>query len=267
MATLFDFIVKASRRLPGILAGKATGGTTTTLVDSARLTAYPDDAWARGWLLFTSGEECGNVVAITGSDESAGTVTFATLSTGPSAGDSYVILPGIWDPYVISAGISEGIDVMGKTEALDETLSGDGDTRTFTLPDAVAAGEIRRVFMVPTISSSRNDAAVELLHWEQRGDGTLWFSDAPQNNSSLRLIYVVSNAIDTTDFTEAMPSVGESFVIWHGVKAAAGNVVGRPGYDQDRAVQIMNLALELIEQERLNIKPPRAGRELYGGIT
>lgn len=253
MATVMDAVVAGLRRLPGGVEGTATGGSTTTLADTTRLTAYDDDAWIRGWLYLLSGSLANTVLAVTDSAAAGGTVTFATQTAAVASGNRYILAPAIWDAERLRWAVAEALRLLPAVEVVDETLTGDGATQEFTL-SALAAGEVRQVFVIPDEVEA---APVEVLWWEQRASGTLWLAVPPDDGATVRVVYVDEPAdlVDVTSWTATLPAaVRLEFIAWYVAFAAHRGQIGRPGLDNAQETELMNFALQMANQELAKCK-------------
>lgn len=98
--------------LPGITKGTATGGSTTTLVDSAR-TEADTDYWRGQWVRFTSGNIIGQTRYITGFTPGSDTIAFEPAVTQAVSGQDYEILPagatGIDWAEILSPGATQDL--------------------------------------------------------------------------------------------------------------------------------------------------------------
>lgn len=84
-------------------SGTATGGSTTTLVDTNRLqsTQFNDRYWVGGWVRLTSGTDISVWRTITTYAPSTGTITFnPAMGTGPSNGVTYELWRTPFDPSI-----------------------------------------------------------------------------------------------------------------------------------------------------------------------
>jgi hypothetical protein len=160
--------------------------------------------------------------------------------------------------------IQEGLATLAEMPAIDETLSGDGDSQSFTLPTAVAAGEVRRIWVLD--DPTEDPLPAEIVYWEQREDGTLWTVVIPDDGATLRLQYVARPSIDPTTWTDTLTPDDEAvaeFARWYAVMAAHRSQIGQPGIDDDVATTLMNFALEMTEQQRGRIKTETLPKETF----
>lgn len=73
--------------------GIATGGSTTTLVDSTQADRFANDYFKDWVLTILAGTGAGETITITGSTGSSGTFTFATGPTTPTTSSVYMVEP------------------------------------------------------------------------------------------------------------------------------------------------------------------------------
>lgn len=111
MLTLNDLVLAVARRHRGGLGGTATGGTSTTLVDTLRL-VDPANAWTNFFVRMISGSQSGQERLVTAYSQAARTVTFDPAMGGAVAnGDQYQLLPVRRD--VIEDAIQAGVRAAG----------------------------------------------------------------------------------------------------------------------------------------------------------
>lgn len=73
--------------------GKATSGSTTTLIDSTQANRFADDYFKNWELTILVGAGAGETITITGSTGASGTFTFATGPTTPDTTSVYMVEP------------------------------------------------------------------------------------------------------------------------------------------------------------------------------
>lgn len=186
MTTLQQSLVDLAELLPGVVKGSATGGSTTTLVDTAR--AEPDAHWIQGTIFFGSGNNAYKSAKVTNSTSSTGTISFGTQTGACASGDGYTLT--LFDRYELVRAINQALQECGSYIDVDSSLTGDNTTTEFTLPDGVA--DIRRVRVGENINY--NWTAV---------DGTLIFDSAPTSDK-LYIFYVAQPGTVTLD-ADVMP--------------------------------------------------------------
>ncbi|MBI5942870.1 MAG: hypothetical protein HY864_00760 [Chloroflexi bacterium] len=186
MTTVFDIALKVAREVMDVIEGVATGGSTTTLLDSVLLAQYPNDTFNNGRLWILSGTHASKVFTVTDFATTTGTVTFAAVSGAIVAGDRYAIAKNAypWDQIVAAIGRAlESTHVTG----LNSTLTGDGESLQFTLPSGVY--DVKQVEFedTATANSGRNISH----HWKETHDGKLRFDYgyAPNDGDTIHVYY------------------------------------------------------------------------------
>jgi hypothetical protein len=139
-----------------VLRRVATGGTTTTVVDSAYANRKGDGFYAQGanggHVVFISETtdglapvgQFGEVSAYTLSTATP-TFTIPTLSAAVAAGDIYAVMKPQVQLYEMIGRVNEGLRRMGEMERVDTTLYGIANTRTYNLPAGIKKSNILQI--------------------------------------------------------------------------------------------------------------------------
>lgn len=108
MTTLFDAMLETARCLQSLRSGTATGGSTTTLINTAM--SEPDD-WFNGGVLFLPGTK----VTTTPTDwvSSTNTLTFPALATAITAGTAYSLCGSRWSREMLVQAVNTALTEMG----------------------------------------------------------------------------------------------------------------------------------------------------------
>jgi hypothetical protein len=196
MTTLLDISLKITKEVQDVIEGTATGGSTTTLVDTA-LGTLPNDHFNNGRLWIKSGTHADKIFQVTDFTTSTGTVTFAAVTGAIAAGVRYAIARNAypWD-QVVSA-IQRALESTWVT-GIDSTLEGDGQTLEFTLPTGVY--DIKRVeFSDP---AQPHTGVRNSTHWKETSTGKLRFDYgyAPIDGYTIHVHYRDQHA-ELTDYT------------------------------------------------------------------
>jgi len=228
--TLNDLVLSIARRLGHATSGTATGGTSSTLIDTATLW-QADNVWAAHFLRFLTGDNADLERLITAHAQSTKTLTFnPTAPYTVANGDQYMILPLEYQDFktaINNAVLSAG----GAWMAIRD------DTTSLTYTGA-------QEYALPA------DLAVLYQVWS--GDGTTWapvytyevlgrpgayklsFRSYPggitttgQMQSSIRVLYAA-----------ALPSLEKPY----------GTLDMGEGADQQAALYIQEMALYQIHQ-------------------
>lgn len=136
-----------------VLRRAATGGTTTTVVDTGMINRKADGTYAQGsnggHILFISQTtdraapegQFGEVSAYTLTTTTP-TFTVPTLSAAAGAGDIYSVMKPSLQLYEMIALCNVGLQRLPALELVDTTLTGLSNTRYYNLPLAVGAYEL-----------------------------------------------------------------------------------------------------------------------------
>lgn len=215
MTTAADITIKVYREVEDVIEGTATGGSTTTLVDSTLLGTLPNDHFNGGRLWILSGTHTGKVFAITDFATTSGTVTFASVTGAIAAGVRYAICRSAypWD-QVVSA-VQRALESTWVT-GIDSTLDGDGETLEFTLPAGVY--DVKKVeFENAAIANSGYKIST---HWRETSDGKLRFDYgyAPADGYTIHVYY--RKLHDTiTDYTTTISNeINAEWLKWTAAK-------------------------------------------------
>lgn len=178
----YEIYAPAGASVDVTVASAATGGSTTTLVDTGvnfvTLGVSVGDV-----IYFNSGAESGNTAVVTA--VAANTLTFAAMTTGPSAGDLYSIRNPAVDQGTIV--LRSNIGVTNAFSNITTQLASDGSS-LFSYTEEVAAkgASTRSAFVV--YDSLGNDHLVNVT-WvlaRQTGTTSIWeaFFESDDNNGT-----------------------------------------------------------------------------------
>lgn len=152
--TLNSLVMAIARRLGNAIEGTATGGSTTTLVDTVALW-QPNDSWNSHFIRILTGANAGVERLVTDHVQSTKTLTLdPALSYTISAGDQYQVTPVQYQHFLDA--IRNGIAAAGDAWV---TMVDDATTLTWT-----GAQE----YSLP--------ADLLMIHQLWAGDGTYWDS-------------------------------------------------------------------------------------------
>jgi len=179
MTTLVQAMLETAKVLGITYEGTATGGSTTTLVDSAL--DFPQDHFEGGTLWVTSGTADGLCVKV--SAYANNTFTFAT-STAVVATNTYVAATKDFPKWLLKQAALMALRFTPILK-IDTTQTTVADQETYTLPTGVT--DVRRVQVAA--SSSSPYGYETNYHW-QEVNGTLYFFDPPAGGYLMRIWYV-----------------------------------------------------------------------------
>ena len=143
--------------LGSIYVSTATGGSTSTVVDTALTTVVGGDNDHIGkWIVFTSGALDGTIVRVTDYVASSTTITFQPTQGSSASGLAYELWDGDQPPARIHDLINQSvIEATGHTydQVEDVSLHSDGHTLRFDIPTGISM--IQDVFYRNRVDSTR----------------------------------------------------------------------------------------------------------------
>lgn len=176
MATLASATLDLARIVGAVVENAATGGSTTTLIDTniPRI-APPDDTYNRGTIWFISCTQTdlnGLTAIITDWVQSTTTWTFATQSKTITAGDTYAVLDRDFPRDVLRRSVNQALASLGglTDEYENASLVTVANQMAYILPSGVY--NVKRVD-VATSTSSPYDYVTN-FHWTEV-DGKIRF--------------------------------------------------------------------------------------------
>ena len=203
MATLFSATLDLAKILGNVIESTATGGSTTTLVDTAfPRTPPPDDAYNYGTLFLISCAQTtlNNTTAIvTDWVSTTKTFTVGTLGATITATDRYAFVDKDWPRDVLRRAVNQAIQSLGALPDLYTlaTFVTVADQEAYALPSGVY--NVKRVEIAT--STSTPYYYIKHHHWTEK-DGYIYFDtgfELPDAGYLIRLTYEVPSAELTTD--------------------------------------------------------------------
>lgn len=193
--TLFDVVLAVGQLLGGMAYGTTTAsGSSSTLIDTSRI--ENDDYWTRGTVLIvtSSAGPAGEFGIVTNWVNGTSTLTFQTLTASVASGDDYAIIPPRWSLEMIKNKINLVLRRINIPQ-IDTTSLDTADNQTeYTLPAAIPASSLRRVWL-ETNEDSNDNRWMEIRDWRvyAKDTGTQDVLVLPQFSSGwdIRLDYVV----------------------------------------------------------------------------
>lgn len=247
MTTVVDVMVQALRELDALVEGAATGGSATTIVDSALTAlAYADDHFneGRAFVLRTTDglTPQGLSRRVSGFVASTGTLTLAsTLGVTVDAGDIYGVGTKRYPAGALTGKLNEFLAQLGDvpTEVLITTLA---STLDYALPVA-AKRDLRQVWLAGATAAPFR--YTPLAHWR-----TSWAAGGVAANLvfpyqlavgyNLRVIYMAQHPAVYADTDVISDYLG---LRWPAVEVALRLARGRlhqSGDDEKQMVQQIN---------------------------
>lgn len=203
MATLASATLDLARILGNVVENAATGGSTTTLIDTnfPRISP-PDDTYNRGTIWFISCTQTalnGTTAIITDWAQSTYTVTFATLSKTITAADTYALMDRDYPRDVLRRSVNQALATLGglTDEYENASLVTVANQMAYTLPAGVY--NVKRVDVANSTTSPYD--YVTNYHWTEV-DGKIIFDVGHEYSTAgyqIRLFYHVQPTEVTTD--------------------------------------------------------------------
>ena len=235
---LFDIISGLFDELGGLKYGIATGGSSTTLVDSG--IGGSNDDWNLGTLLIVEADGAapeGEFAEVTDYVSSGGTLTFSSsgidgLSSAPASGDEYALISDDYTLDNLRGIINRGLVRMGDIPNEDESLTTAATTKEYTLPAATRQG-IRRVYL-SQVATANNEGWKEMFNW--RPEGTqLIFRQQPETAKTIKIRYMgphtrlAANSDTLNAYVPLNRAVAEAFYLATVAKVRRLETAGGPG--------------------------------------
>lgn len=208
MKTLADLTLSVARQVTEVTDGTATAGTTSSLTDTSLTQA--NGTFTNGTLWIRSGTHAGKVFTVT--SHLAGVLSFATVTGAIAAGVRYSLIPETPYPYkqIVAAINSAMDDDRAFILAEDATLTGDGETLEFSLPEGVYN-------VVKVTQHDPGDTTTRFIstHWREQG-GKLRFDNGvpPFDGWVLHLWSQTRHAEFTTYSDQLDASLNAEWIKW-----------------------------------------------------
>lgn len=219
--TLFHLTYELARRLGLTTAGVATGGNTTTLIDTVSRNE-PDDFWNGGtaWLLYDAGGAAAAPEAdyrtISDFTNSSSTVAVSAAwssSSSAAAGDRYALATKLVPIGNLIELLNEALRDLGPIPTVDKaTITTAAAQTEHSLP--VAANlDLRRVWFQNETSDANDNQWTEIYNWwvERTATGTadLLHTEYQYTSGSLLMLeYMAHHAtlnVTTDKLNESIP--------------------------------------------------------------
>lgn len=179
--SLFDATYRVARLLGGVTEGVATGGSTTTIVDT-RILTQPNDFYNQGmaWILKDSAEAAAapeeEFGEVTDFANSTNTATIGAVSAGSGApftaaagsGDRYALTTGKYPPHQLISTVNAALQEIGPIETSDITTMDTATSQTeYSLPLAANA-DVRAVYLQGRTGDANDNRWEKIEGWTIR---------------------------------------------------------------------------------------------------
>lgn len=179
-----------SKILPIQLEGKATGGSVSTIIDSALPGTLEDDAF-KGALAFIQASTDGaapesEFAVITAFAESTGTFTLdANLSAAAAAGDFYAVADPQFSKVAVLRLVNDALRNFGIISLVDTSLTTSYNTLEYTLPLALKNFPIDRIEIGNTLKGFGEVTNYEVIPAAAGVAAKLVFNSQPNYDSNV----------------------------------------------------------------------------------
>jgi hypothetical protein len=202
---LFDLTYQLGTELGIMHEGGATGGTTTTLIDTYRRTEA-DDYWNGGhlWILYDAAgagaSPEGEFSPITDFDQGTSTITLATtLGAAPATGDIYVVSNKKFPISDLKIAINRAIRDIGPIPTVDTTTIDTAAAQTEYTPPAAANDDLREVWLQWITNDANDNQWYPVRNWYQQRTAagtadTLVFPEQPMYPRDVKLVYMAPHS-------------------------------------------------------------------------
>lgn len=245
MTTLYNATLELSKILQNTPEGTATGGTTSTLLDTARRETA--DYFDQGTIWFITGNNANKSVVI---DAWSGyTFTFATQAAACAAGNRYCVASSEYPRWLLIQKVNEAYRKLQEISE-NKTLTTVAYQQEYTLPSGVY--NVKRVEIAGYTSAPYYWQ--RYYHWTER-DGKLFFDDdfVPEYDGYLiRLLYQVPPAELTSDSGAISNTINIDRLIWNAAVECLRWHISNVGSDQKeelrRSQEILANALMMVSR-------------------
>ena len=207
--TVQDVVLMVLDTLGEVYYGTATGGTTTTVVDSDIANMLSEDTFNFGMILVTDTTDDlapkGEMRFISDFADDDGTITVpVAFSAAPGTGDRYAVADSRWTIEQIIGGINRGLVAIGDMPQLDVSLTTSGRLTRYTLPSGVNKRNLAMVY-IQELSTTDDELPLPSGAYSVRADDELVFAYAPASGKVIELHYdgphvaveALADALDT----------------------------------------------------------------------
>lgn len=165
---LWDALVATAEKLYITQESVATGGSTTTLIDTVARKEV-DDYWNEGtiWYVDANGAETYNNYCAVISDFDQDNKTFTwtiTQTQAPAAGDRYIIATPKFPLSLLKSAINSVLATALVLD-IDETVSTEDNKTEYALPTTIYRGNLLKVFYQVNTGDSNDNQWQEIDDW------------------------------------------------------------------------------------------------------
>lgn len=276
MTKLFDIAHRVLQELGTVVGGEATGGSTTTLVDTLLLDNYAPNHFDEGTLfvLYDAGgagaAPQGELGVVQNFDDQTATVTLsAALTAAIAAGDQYLLATARYRYWQVREAINQALGEVGNVETVDSSTTAAEAQTEYTLPAANI--EVVKVEYNTKVGDADDLRLAEITGWHVRKTAsgsadTLVLHQQPIVGRTLYITYLgkhprVSAASDAIDDRQ-----DHAVLTLRAAILLAQNKLFDSDADPQIKMQLDNLKERYAEVRTIQQPMPRPRRKTFTGI-
>jgi hypothetical protein len=176
--TLFDIVYKCVIELGTARSGTATGGSTTTAIDTSGLKLVDEDYYNEGTFFALKDAsvdvaDIGKTFAeITAFSADSKTLTFkSALADAVASGDSYAVANRRFPLFLLRQFVNNNLYLEGNIPTEDLTLTSVQDQLEYDLPSEIIAQDMRQVWVAQTATEDKKDYRL-VYNWSIKWNAT-----------------------------------------------------------------------------------------------
>lgn len=197
---LTNLLQDAYTNLGQLNASTATGGSTSTVVDSKQAGLHGDGTWKNGSAFIirdaagASAAPEGEFNLVTAYADSTGTFT-ATFTAAPAAGDTFAFVNDFYPLYTVIELCNMALQELGDIALVDVSLTTAANQTEYALPVA-CKGQRPLAVLIQGITTDANDnkywntVAFDYIPAAPGSTGLLVFETQPPASRTIKIVYM-----------------------------------------------------------------------------
>ena len=245
-----NLLQDAFRKIGITTTGVATGGSTTSVIDTGIGDRYTDDDMKDGTVFIVRDAGGSNAApenqwgVISAYVQSTNTFTISALTAAVASGDTYMFTMPFISIYEMLELANQALKSLGDIAAVYSTFTTAAQQTEYNLPTALKRGDIIRADLQTNSADSNDNGWVPISNWSiiPAAPGSTGLFVIPQYTSgyTIRIIYNGIHPVLTAYNSPISESVHPELISNMLVKAALGWYNGRTGGSEDYWLQKEN---------------------------
>jgi hypothetical protein len=278
---LFDATYRIAAELGAVTQGVATGGSTTTIVDT-RILTQADDFYNQGmaWILRDAADggaapeaEFGEVTDFANSSSTAtiGSVTAGSgnpFTAAVATGDTYAICTSKYPPHQLILAVNQVLREMGPVPFVDKTTVDTGTSQTEYTMALNNSLDLREVYYQGRTGDTNDNRWIKIEGWkiEKTGIGSADLLILPFQYVTGRDIMLVGMQ-DVPDLDDPGDSISESvhpnLIVYEGAVKMLEWRASQPGNDPNIKEHLYRLTEKIGADGLTKIERARASHKIF----